>query len=425
MLATTGVFAVFIGIKPLDEGLPAFTGGIEQHCTNLGTAKDAAWCVGSEPVSTDEGTISSNFDSTQSPTATELWGDRNGANANFSEGGTSLFKAVEWGEIQWAMNSDGTLHPSGTGIRTGALAITDEQRICWRIYSQYSNDYSTVGSTATSSGDEVVGTHCPHDDTPGGNPAQEWVWDSSTTLRDVSDDRCASGSDWNSDGGTPLKIIGPTSGTVYANMTDCTFSSPDSVITFTVTEGTLQNEAYTFVGRGCDNCPRNKHGFMYWGTGSGIDVQMEEASNSVCPAEGSHKTFNMSVNSGPAAGNYGVSLGPGDCKTFPCRLEMCAMGDLAVGSSVRLWYRVTKMAQGSGGYLTASTTSNNGTAYVNWGGGPGSNEPHGFRINHSNGDIYQRTGDYTVGMVIETRYSTDAGQWPGPALEVEGPGSQP
>jgi hypothetical protein len=398
------------------------TTGIEQRCDDLGAA-----CICSETMAGDEAgaTVGANYDYVESPTATECWGDRSGTSGAMGfTSGTGLQVARTagdgWGIVPWALKGSGSARWGSTEIRSGQsspLEITTEQRICWRHYLQVDSDFSNAGGTGNDAGSDVGG-YAQHWDTPTSDEQAVWVYDTARQLRHVGGDVTT---DWNSDGGTPLKIIQTTGSAVtYTQYDGTTFASGDTTMSIRSGSPDVPNDTYTFVGRGCDGCPRNKHGFVDWGTDSKFTYS-EQSTGVALPATdpNTHYNWNMNVGGGPFAAspgpNYLISGGNlAFCVDAPCRVEYCVAGGLVDGDTIAFEMHIYRTDTG----FQASKT----TPYRTANGGP-SLDRAGPLMNHTGGDVPSGgTGSWYWGMAMEARWETDAGQLIGCAEEIEGVG---
>jgi hypothetical protein len=314
-----------------------FLNGAEKWCRDNPTN-----CIGSEPLYGDE-SLSSGGDHTLSPDATELIGNRSGVRALSSWVGTALSSPVTWGRIDKAIevNNGPNFFPV-SNWRTGALAFDETtQRSCFRfafeVDSDFSNAGSSVSSTGTRSGFEntaITGvSRCGYAEQDNGRdqPGTNFVYLTATTLRDSTSgaDNCLDAG-WTASN-RPIRTEGP-SGTNVGNITNCSFGG--GATTLTVTNMTLVDETYTYVGRGCQSCPRNKLMQFFWDGGPVMQVVGGGLS---CPVAGSYDPIiinNIGNDSGASYPEPKMALG--ECKTGFCSIETCFYGKgLDVGNTLK------------------------------------------------------------------------------------------
>lgn len=141
----------------------------------------------------------------------------------------------------------------------------------------------------------------------------------------------------------------------------------------------------------------------------GQQVQLEEGEGSEVCRIGSSYPITLSVDNGPNSGNYypTPSVSYDNCKSAPCRIEMCISGNIQNGTNIVYRAKIVPVNTGVESTVTSPTmTSLSGaTNYYNWGGDMFHTGGHG--------------GSY-VNYFIQAQWNDANVHWIGAACEIEG-----
>lgn len=167
-----------------------------------------------------------------------------------------------------------------------------------------------------------------------------------------------------------------------------------------------------YPGSGCAS-ERNKVFQMAFGATRLIQIEERSDFGSGCFGPGTYKNFWI-VNHADANGTPGqFTIDWDDCNESAgwCRFEMCASGNLASGQNIKIEGRITALGTGKDEIRTTSSSLWN----------PGT----GFGGTVIGGDVFHGQGSGPIGKqylthFIQAAWSTNQGQWIGPACEVEG-----
>lgn len=168
-------------------------------------------------------------------------------------------------------------------------------------------------------------------------------------------------------------------------------------------------------GGGCQS-ERNK--VMQFAFGQSRLIQMEERSDfgSGCYGPGTYKNFWLPSHADPTGTPGQFTIDWDDCNSATgwCRFELCAEGDLDAGTGINIEGRITAIA-------VAKDEIRNTRTSGTWSPGV----PFGGFAEGVSADIFHGQGSGPVGSkwishFMQAAWPTAAGQWIGPACEVEG-----
>ena len=155
-----------------------------------------------------------------------------------------------------------------------------------------------------------------------------------------------------------------------------------------------------------------------------FQLQVEENAAQTCNVFPNFNFLNTDWDSGPLQQNYGFtpSAGPSgsiisECYEKPCRIEMCVVGNIATGESIKVRSRFTALVDGAE-YDAETTPGNLGTG------------PNPGLVTNWGGNAFQSgaNGDAVYGLFMSAIWAGDdsgGARWIGCAEEVEGIGCQP
>lgn len=174
------------------------------------------------------------------------------------------------------------------------------------------------------------------------------------------------------------------------------------------------DDSYASAGSNGGQCPgtnwRNKIGQFNYDTNS---YQAQENGDSTCPAPPNFRSITISINGGPADGNYtpSPSTNWNACDEAPCRFDFCVAGQILTGAGINLRLRVKSLETGT---VSTSTT-------------PTFTAPAGIGNQSVTGGDWWHSGSLGAGGDTSRRgyftvwaWDTDSGQWPPFDCEIEG-----